>query len=238
MPRDVDGLFPAWFRDPQVMRAFYLKMEFPGGTRYWTTKQTYPAGDVDNRDMGDGTGSHDWEAHAWEPGDMEQGEQTMETISDLTFGNEDNEFSDLMYLEGGIQGVPITVWCFGFANTPPHDQIGHFILFHGEGDRDEVGDQVRVSVLPFKHPMLSSLPRRRFTVNHGFLWLPAPNLKIVWGSTSYQAPTASTRQTGTAGDNGSLALPGSRMIPVIAGGGGRVPRVVPRGGGTTRVVKR
>jgi hypothetical protein len=137
-----------------------------------------------------------------------------------------------MYLAGGIQGVPITVWCAGFANTPPHAMVGYFILFQGEGDRDEVGDQVRVSLLPFKHPMLATFPQPRFSPNFGFPFLPVPNLKLPWGSSVYQAPTASPRQTGTSGDTGTdLPLPGvfaARGPVVRAGGGSRDPRVVNR----------
>lgn len=233
MPRDVGTLTPAWFRDPNVKRAFYARMEFGGavGTKYWTTEQTYPLESV-TRDVG--FGDQVWDGtHEWEPGDVEEGEQTSLTISDMTFGNEADEFSDLMYLAGGIREVPITVWCVGFANTLPHAPLGVYLLFEGECDRDEVGNQVRVSLLPFKHLMLSNIPFVRITPAYGFNDVPPPNTKIPWGSGIYQAPTASPRQTGSSGDSGGSGLPlpggyGQRGPVVRPTGGGRDPRVVTR----------
>ncbi len=213
MPRSVGSLTPAWFSDPQVVRAYYLRMDWGGsiGTLRWTTKQTYPA-TVDARDMGDGAGTVNWDGtKAWKPGAIQEGSQNPLTISDMIFDNQANEFSDLLYLAGGIRGVPFRVWCAGFANTSPHAYVDKFVLFNGEGERAEIGDTVQVSLTPLKHPINMPFPRRRFTPAHGFLFLPPPNLKVWWGSNQYSPATPSSAQTGSGTTDQSIPVPGARM---------------------------
>ncbi len=229
MPRTVGSLTPSWFSDDMVVRAFYLRMVWGGsiGTLYWTTKQTAPA-TVDTRNI-DGS-TRDWDGtKVWQPGSIQEGTQNAYSISDLTFGNEENDFSDLISLGGGIKGVPITVWCAGFNKLPPHAFIDKFVLFDGEGDRAEVSDQVSVAIKPRKHPGDMMFPRRRFDVAHGFNFIPPANFKIQWGSFAYTAPTASPAQTGGAG-SATIPVPGARVAPVLVQRRGGTRVVGPRGG--------
>ncbi len=230
MPRSTGSLTPAWFSGENVVRAYYLRMDWGGsiGTLRWTTKQTYPA-TVDARDMGDGAGSVNWDGtKAWMPGTIQEGSQSPLTISDLIFENQANEFSDLIYLGGGIRGVPFRVWCAGFDATSPHAYIDKFVLFNGEGERAEIGDTVQVSLTPLKHPINMPFPRRRFTPAHGFLFLPPPNLKVYWGSNQYAAPTPSAAQTGTGSGDQTIPVPGARSAPVPVPRGLPAPIVVTR----------
>jgi hypothetical protein len=231
MPRTV-GLPPSWFADSMVHRAFYVKMEFPSpiGTKRWTTKQILAGSE--SRDL-EGS-SETWDAtKAWEPGTIEAGTTSVLQVNDVSFGNADNQFSDLAYLAGGVREVAITLWCVGFHRTTGAD-VGSFVLFAGRMDRMEGGEQIRVSIIPHKQPFLSPFPRRRFTTAFGFLWLPPPNFKIVWGSPVNLAG-ASDRQTNTVIQNpylfpppGDIEAPGRRQPPITVPNHGKPGEPPPR----------
>lgn len=228
MPRSTGSLAPSWFRSSTVKRAFYLKMEWGGsiGTLRWTTRQVVRGG-VDSRNI-DGS-TQNWDAtKVWNVGGITEGSQTGLTISDLVFGNEANEFSDLIYLGGGIRGVPMTVWVGGFNAAAPHAFIDKFVLFKGEGERAEISNEVRVSVVPFKHPMNLRFPRRRFDSAHGFNFLPPPNLKVYWGGLPYSPPAPSANQTGNGTIDVPRDTPGSNRMRVFRVNRTRQPRVVTR----------
>ena len=239
MPKDLGGVLASKLRDTQLIYFHYLKMVWgaPVGTLRWTTYPTYPA-QFDSRDIDGSLQSWDG-SQVWEPVGLQEGEQTSVSISDITFGNADRNFTDRMTLAtGGIKAVAVTLWTAFFDKDDVTTLDSKFTRFVGYFDRAEAsGESVRVSLIAGKHPMNLVFPRRRFNVAHGFKWIPPPNTKIAWGSNIYEAPAASPRQTGADPPSGGGGEPPGnigpptiepRMRPVLANPRGGRPREVTR----------
>lgn len=239
MPRGLGSIPRTWFESDRVMRAYYIKMDWPTtGTIRWATRQLAPFVDTENRDVGDGNGSVAWDSsHDWNVGNIQEGASGF-TISDLIFGNSDYSFSDLIYLNGGLEGVPVNVWVAAFNADPPHAWIDARPLFYGEFERAEVTSVVQCSIVPAKHPMRRKFPSRRIDVAHGFKYVPKDGNKLAWGSDYHTLPAAPNDNKDPASPGGPIT--GNPRMPVIpaGGGGGRVPRTVDRGAHVPRTVNR
>lgn len=226
MPKDIGGLLMSKLKDTRLAWAHYLKMEWgsPTGIKRWTTYDPWPR-TVDTRNI-EGT-TEDWDPRRlFEPTGLQESEQTALSISDITFGNADYAFSDLMVLsDGGLCGVPIYLWTAFFNKDDLTVFDSKFLRFVGEFDRAEAtagkSPVVRVSLLAGKHPMRLIFPKRRFNVAHGFNWIPPPNLTLTWGNGDYSAPAPSDRQTGSDPSPGGGGLP-----PGPIGSQTRIPPVL------------
>lgn len=214
MPSDIGTIPVSWFHDNRHAFFEFIRMVWPSptGTLYWTT---YPANSV-LRDVGFGEVAWDGK-NVWIPGQFEQGKQTALAVSDITFGNADNSFSNMLNLyETGCKGVPIDVWIEAYEKdidpiTKDFVLVGRLLAFSGSLNRPEVGDDVRVSVQSYRNPLTSKFPRRRYTSAYGFNDIPPVNLKFQFGTQTVQLPTASrpTTPTATGGGGGGLPLPPS-----------------------------
>ena len=251
MPKNIGGMLVSKLKDTRLAFFHYLKMTWgePTGIKRWTTYDPWPRV-VDRRNI-KGT-VEDWDPNRiFTPMGLQESEQTALSISDITFGNADYTFSDLMVLsEGGVVGVPVTLWTAFFDKDDLTVMDSKFVRFVGEFDRAEAtagkSPIVRVSLLAGKHPMRLIFPRRRFNAAHGFNWIPPPNLKITWGSGQYSAPAPSNSQTGSGGGGGGGTEPPPpnvgphpRMPPVRVDRPRSEPQTPPRAGGrdTTTVTR-
>lgn len=216
MPRDLNSTPPDTVKSVRLVDIFFLRMVWPAptGTLYWTTHWD----DLYNFDAG--FGAVDWaggDHPAFMPGQIDQGDQSVLSISDITFGNADNSFSDMMKLQPyGCRGIPVDLWKVYFTEALPHTPDGGAIsLFSGTLDRAEIGDDVRVSLIAFNRPLSSPFPLRRYSLSWGFKYIPPPNLKFNFGA------------------SGEVSLPTSKgpvVTPPVGGGGAPPPGPIGGGG--------
>lgn len=239
MPRNIGTIPASTTNDDRILYWHLLRMDWDAVPTVYRWG-TYPYADSIVIDVGDGDGDQTWDnLKVWTPGDYEQGQQSALAVSDLVFGNADNSFSDMLNarVNGSVKGVRFAVYEIHFDKDDPNTLLGLYRVFEGEGDREEVGNEVRVSLIPLKYPLLTKFPRRTFSPNHGFNWIPKPNITFPWGNAMAGAPpppnTGSDTPT-TPGDPGGNIGASHRMpiIPVSRDRG--TPRTVTRGPGGGR----
>ena len=251
MPRDIGTVPPSVYKDERKVPFKFLRMIWPSptGTLYWTT---YP-GDSFDHDVG--FGSVTWDGtKVWIPGQTEQGDQGSLSVTDITFGNANNVFSDMMKLQPyGCRGIPVDLYEVPFTADEPHVPAGdRVILFQGLLDHAEVGDMVKVSLKAFTQPLTVPYPQRRYAVNWGFNWIPPSIVKFNFGiSGQVSLPTSKTPGTPPPGPGGG-GLPGNPPVggdpnarmPIVRVGRGRggthtaPPRAEGGRGRSTRTVPR
>lgn len=248
MPRNLNSIAAGLMRDDLAFWEF-IRMDWDEeiGTLRWTTYPTAQPYDESTITLDiERTGTPQvWDGtRSWWPGSFQQGQNSDVTISDLRFGNANDEFSDLEQQRvGGVRGVPTKVYVGFFDLATPPALVDSFILYAGEMDRDEIGTVCKVSLEPFNSPLATTCPRRRFNTANGFFFLPPPDLVINFGPLVIRPAAPTPGQTGTttpsdADPGANIGGPGSRGSVVrtsrVRGG----TQVVQRGGRHTRTVGR
>ena len=250
MPRNVNSIPASFFHDSTVPHWEFVHMYWPApvGDLRWTNIDW---ADVESHDLGD-EGTQAWDAmKVFTIGQIETGDQGPLSITDVTFGNADNSFSDIMKQYAyGTQGIKIDIWSVAYAPNPnplgfpPYLPIDRMKVFTGQLDRAEVGDDVRVSLLALRVPLTIKYPRRRYSLAYGYKWIPPPNFKMKFGSSgTVTLPTPKAPATTTTPPPPFVppprdTTPVARVPPVLPAGGGRGTRIVPRGGRDTHKVPR
>lgn len=187
--RSLGAITWAMLNDPRIVEFDFLRMVWPSptGTLRWTTYPALAGGGVDTYNANIEGTAQDWDAtKVWKRGALSQSMTNALGISDVSIGNADRVFSDILRLQGGSDACVFTVYMALYdkdtllqAGGPT--LIGGVQLFDGKGEREEVGDWVRVSLIPSRHPMLSPFPRRRYTPDFGFNFIPKQGFSMPWG---------------------------------------------------------
>lgn len=254
MPRNVNTIPASWFHGSTVPHWEFVHMYWPAPVNdlRWTN---YGDGTLDtfDADMGD-EGTVTWDCtKVFTIGQIETGDQSPLAISDISFGNADNSFSDVMrQYTHGTQGVKIDIWSVAYApnGSPPPDfaPIDRMKVFTGVMDRAEVGDDVRVSLQAFRVPLSIKYPRNRYSLAYGYKFIPPPNFKMKFGTTFVTLPTPKTPVTpppggglpgsGPPGSIGSDPVARMPIVRIDPSGRNRTSIVNRRGGRQTQVVPR
>lgn len=217
MPRSTAA--PAsYYHGTELVYFNFLKMDWPApvGLLRWTD---YPA-DVYNQNI-EGA-PQDWDGtHDFVVAQLEQGDQDPLSVSDIEFGNADNSFTRMCnQFTFGCRGVSIECWVGRFEKTPTavpagtplqHQFIGSELAFAGTMQRAEHGrDAVRVAIEAYRSPLTTRFPRRRFSLNFGFKWIPKEGLKLDhWGDATYTLPSRQNPENPAPTGGGGLPLPGA-----------------------------
>ncbi len=195
MPRDIGTTPPATTKQTEQFPVYFLRTLWPAptGTLYWTTHPD------ETFDYDVGFGSVTWDGGLNEgggkfvPGQAEQGDQGILSISDVTFNNANNYFSNIAKLQTyGVRGIVIDLWKLYFQTDTAHafypqpikpaDDAQPIKVFGGRMDRAEYGELVKVSCIAGEtSPLDSPYPKRRYTLAWGFLDIPPANLSKKFG---------------------------------------------------------
>lgn len=241
MPRTLGAITVAMLKAGVLPKFYFLKQVWPSptGTLRWTNYPNLANGGLDTvRENVDGA-DQDWDAtKVWKAGKISQSQQTSLGVSDISLGNLDRAITDRERLHDGFANCKLTLWAalydpatLGGPNGP--DYTDAVQIFEGEGERAEAGDWVRLSLIPFRHVMLSPFPRRQYTKEFGFPWIPAPDFQVAWGGSNRTIPQRTApRNPGNDPGTGTIEVPGRIGIPT------RFPIVDPTGRRTTRTVTR
>lgn len=185
--RDTGSITAELLSRPHQVFFYFLRMVFPSpvGTLRWTNYSNKT--DVFTANI-DGT-TEDWDCSpVWEPGTLEQSDQTIVTVNDISIGNADNVFG-LLVKKHNWKSVAVDIYVAWFDDVTL-ELVDVIKIFRGTGDRAEAGDVVSASLLPGKPVLAMKFPRRTFTRAHGFKFLAPPNFKFPWGQQQITAPPA------------------------------------------------
>lgn len=199
------------YSDDRIAYWYLMRMDWDAVPTVYRWSTYNNEGDTISVDVGDGDGAQNWDCtKVWDIGDYEQGQSSLLSITDLWFGNADYSFSNMLNarVNGSIKGVRFSIYRMEFDKddlTMATGFQGTWLAYDGEGDREEVSHEVRVSLLPYKYPLSVKFPRWIFSPAFGFNNIPKVNASFPWGNSSASAPNApdnggsSPPSTGTGG---------------------------------------